>query len=269
MVYLDGKFLKKSEAKVSIADPGLLCGFGVFETMRSLNQKIVYLDQHIRRIIDAAKLIGLKPKYSASQLKSAISATVKRNSFRDACVRLTSWQAEVGTSVSIIARKYQAPSAQKYKQGFSSCVSSLRQTDDSKLARIKTTSRALYQLSLREAEGKGFDEALILNSRGYITEAARSNIFLVKEGKLLTPSLDCGCLDGITRRAIFDLARRSFQISEGKFTVKDLFCADEAFLTNSLMGVMPLTSIDGKAIGNNQCGKITKLFIKKYRYLLK
>jgi len=128
----------------------------------------------------------------------------------------------------------------------------------------------LYQLSLGQAQDKGFDEALILNSRGFIAEAARSNIFLVKGDALFTPTLSCGCLAGITRKVVFDLAKRNnIKIYEGRFILKDLYEADEAFLTNSLMGVMPLVAVEKHLIKKGLRGKITGYFIKKYNSLLK
>jgi branched-subunit amino acid aminotransferase/4-amino-4-deoxychorismate lyase len=270
IVFLNGKFLKLNQAKVSIAEPGLLCGYGLFETMRSCGGKIVYFEEHMRRLAAGAQSIGLRSKYTAAALKKAVKETVTRNAFKDAYVRLTLWKAESGAGVSIITRKYSPHSVQKYQQGFSACISSYRQNENSFFARIKTTSRILYQLSLQEAEKKGFDEAILLNGRGLIAEGTRSNIFLVKDAELFTPSLDCGCLDGITRKAIFDLAKKHhLKISEGKFTVRDLLGADEVFLTNSLMGVKPLTSIEGKSIGVKQCRKITQFLVKKYHSLLK
>jgi len=185
-------------------------------------------------------------------------------------VRLTLWKAQTGTGISVIARNYQPRPAQKYREGFSAGVSSFRQMEDSLFARIKTTSRILYQLSFQETRDRGFDEAIILNSRGYITEGTRSNIFLVKDREIFTPDLACGCLDGITRRVVFDLAGKyRIKVYEGKFRPQDLSQAHEAFLTNSLMGVMPLSSVERTNIGNGKCGKITSLFLRKYNCLLK
>jgi len=135
---------------------------------------------------------------------------------------------------------------------------------------LKTTNRIFYDLSLKEARDKGFDEAIILNSRGIIAEASRSNIFWVKDKELFTPGLECGCLDGITRKAVFDLAKKyNFKIYTGNFTLQDLYTCDEAFLTNSLWGIMPLAVIEKETIGKGKCGKLTRFFIEKYNSLLK
>lgn len=270
VVFLNGKFLSTKEAKVSFFTPGLLSGWGLFETMRAYGNKIVYFNAHLKRIKDSSKLIGINLSYPLATLKKIIKKVVEINSFINTYVRLTLWKSEQGSDILVIAKKYQPHSGQKYRKGFSAKISRFKQNEDSFLARIKTTNRLLYELSFQEARAKGFDEAIILNYRGYIAEATRSNIFLVKNKELFTPALECGCLDGITRRVIVDLAKsHNFKIYEGNFTTQDLTSSDEAFLTNSLIGVMPLSSLEGKPIGDNRCGRLTQFFIKKYRCLLK
>lgn len=270
IVFLNGRFLDSRKAKISVLTTGILFGWGLFESMRSYNGTIVYLEEHLKRIRDSAKLIAINLSFSFAKLKRIIKEMVDKNSLKDAYVRLTLSESERGTDILVIAKRYQPYSIKKYRKGFCTAVSSLRQLEDSLLARIKSTSRLLYQLSLKEAKDRGFDEAIILNSRGYIAETSRSNIFLVKGRQLFTPSLSCGCLAGITRKVIFDLAKKNnLKIYEGKFTLKDLYEADEAFLTNSLMGVMPLISVGGHLIKNALRGKVTGYFIKKYNSLLK
>ncbi|OGX40156.1 MAG: hypothetical protein A2984_02740 [Omnitrophica WOR_2 bacterium RIFCSPLOWO2_01_FULL_41_12] len=261
IVFLNGKFISKDEAKLSVLEPGFLYGFGLFETMRAYQKKIVYLGAHLKRLKNSCKLIALKCPYSPDKFKRMIKETVKINGFSDTYVRLTLWKSKAGTDILITAKKYQPYSPQRYIKGFSARISSLRQNENSLLGRIKSTNYLLCRLAYLEAKTKGLDEAIILNNRGYIAEGSRSNIFLVKDKALFTPSLQCGCLAGITRKVIFDLAKKyKIKICEGNFTIRDLYEADEAFFTNSLMGVMPL---------ENKCGRLTKFFIKKYFTLLK
>ncbi|MCX5703849.1 MAG: aminotransferase class IV [Candidatus Omnitrophica bacterium] len=269
-VFLNGRFLATEDARISALTPGFLYGLGLFESMRSCNGKIVYLDEHLGRIKGSAELIGIGFPFSLGKLKEIIKKTVQINGFKDTYVRLTLGKAQKGRDILLMAKKYQPYPRQKYKKGFRAIVSSLKQGNNSLLVRLKTTSRLLYQLSLEEAENKGFDEAIILNNRGCITEATRSNLFLVKNNELFTPSLSCGCLDGITRRVIFDLVKKSnLKIYEGNFTLKDLCAADEAFLTNSLIGIMPLVSVGKQRIGGGSRGKTTEYLSKKYNSLLK
>jgi branched-subunit amino acid aminotransferase/4-amino-4-deoxychorismate lyase len=270
IVFLNSKFIPEEEAKLSVLTPGFLYGFGLFETMRAYNNKIVYLDAHLKRIKQSCALIKIKFPYSLEKLKAIIQKTILINGFRDAYVRLTLWQTNSGIDILVIVRRYQPYSLKKYKIGFRACISSFKQNENSFLSRLKTTNYLFYQLAYLEAKNKGFEEAVILNSRGYIVEASRANIFFVKNKTLFTPSLACGCLEGITRRVVLDLAKKyNIPSYEGNFTPSDLYEADEAFLTNSLIGIMPLGLIEKIKIGKGVSGyKLTQFLIKKYKSLL-
>ncbi len=267
IIFLNGKFMPVKEASLSILTPGFLYGWGVFETMRACNNKIVYFAGHLKRIKESAKLLDIKCPYLESRMKVIIQKTIKLNSFKDAYVRLTLWKNKKGADALVVVKKYEPYPASKYKEGFRALVSSLRQNEASLIAQLKTTNYLLYRLAYKQAIEKGFDEALILNHKGYITEGARSNLFFARDKELFTPSLKCGCLDGITRKAAFDLAKRyKIKVFEGNFTVEDLINSDEAFLTNSLMGIMPLASVESRRIGR---GELTGLFMKGYASLLR
>jgi len=269
VVFYNGKYLASHQAKVLVLGQGFLNTLGLFETMRSYENKIVYFDEHLKRLKSSSKLLGIQFPYTLMQLKNIIRRLVRINNLKDAYVRLTLWKNESGTDTLIIARRYNPCPREKYRKGFSAMVCELRQGEPF-LANMKTTNRILYELSFKEAALKGFDEAIILNNLGYVSEAARSNIFLVKDKDIFTPSLSCACLDGITRRVVFALAEKSkIKISEGKFRLKDLYSADECFLTNSLMGVMPLVSVERRMIGKGRLGSLTKFFIASYAKLLK
>lgn len=270
VVFLNDKFLSPSEAKLSVFEPGFLYGWGLFETMRSYQNNIVYFNQHLKRIKDSCRLIKMGFPYSTGKLKGIIQKAVRLSGQRDAYVRLTLTKHDTGTNALITVKKYKPYSFKKYKQGFCACVSKFRQNEDSFFAKIKTTSYILYRIAHLEAEKRGFAEAIILNNLGNITEASRSNIFLVRNKEVFTPHLECGCLNGITRRVIFDLAKKhNVKIYEGRFSLLDLYEADEAFLTNSLMGIMPLTRLEKRPISCARVGNLTKFFMKKYNYLLK
>jgi len=214
---------------------------GLFETMRSYHNKIIYLDEHLERIRQACKIAGIKFPYTFTRLKRLIQDSVKINAHPDAYVRLTLWKSIQGTGCLIYTRQYKPLPEKIYRNGFSACVSNLRQDQSLALCRLKTTNRSLYELSYQKAKERGFDEAIILNKRGHITEASRSNIFFIKGKELFTPGLECGCLDGITRKVIFDLAKKyKIRVCEGSFGLSNLHSIDESFLTNSLEGIMPL-----------------------------
>ena len=269
-VFLNGKLVLAQEATLPILSEGLLYGFGLFESMRWHNNRTVYFAAHLERIKKSAVLIGMGFPYKINTIKDAIRGTISANHLNDAYVRLSLWKSYHRPDLLIVAKKYSSLPAAKYQYGFSAAVSAYRQNENSFLSRIKSANRVLYELSFSEAKKKGFDEAVILNSRGYIAEASRSNIFMVRENTILTPAISCGCLAGITRRIIFDLAKKyRIKISEGNFTINDLLEAQEAFLTNSLMGVMPLTSIEKHRITKGRCAKITKFLTVKYGSLLR
>ena len=270
IVFLNDKFLSAHEAKISVLEPGFLYGWGLFETMRSYNNKIVYFAEHLKRIKNSCRLIDLRFPYPLAQLKKIIKKTIEINGFRDAYLRLTLWKSDQGTDTLITVKKYYPYPSLKYRQGFRVCICSFRQNKNSFLTRLKTTNYLFYQLAYAEAKKKKFDEALILNSLGYITEGSRSNIFLVKDNRLFTPALECGCLDGITRRVIFNLAQKyNIKLYAANFTVQDLYEADGAFFTNSLMGIMPLTFLGKHSVAKGLVDRLTKFFMKKYNILLK
>lgn len=236
-----------------------IAGYGVFETMRSYRGKIIYLDAHLERLKNSSAWLGLRLPHSTGELKKIIAGKVEEGGFRDAHIRLTLWKKAHSALVSVEVKEYHPYPLKKYRQGFKVCIAPYRQNEGSMLTQLKSTNRLLYELAYNFAKSKGLDEAVILNSRGNITEGSRSNIFLVKGKELFTPGLDCGCLPGITRRAVWDLAKKyHIGVYEGAFTMRDFADSDEVFLTNSLMGIMPV----------NRCGKLTLFLSKKYHCLL-
>lgn len=244
--------------------------WGIFETMRFYNNNIVYLNRHLERMKKSAKMLGLTVPYPSTEIKRLITEAVKRSRAKDVRLRLALCACKEKSELTVSAKKYSPPSREKYKKGFSAGISSLRQKEDSPSGRVKLISRLLYELSFKQAKQDGFDEAIILNNRGYICEASRSNIFFIKNNALFTPSLKCPCLPGISRQVIFDIAaKHNIPVYEGKFTISDLAASDAAFLTNSLIGIMPLTRIGNKPISNCRSHALTCLFMHCYTHLLK
>ncbi|MCM8796353.1 MAG: aminotransferase class IV [Candidatus Omnitrophica bacterium] len=271
IVFLNGKFLPAKEARLCVLTPGFLQGLGVFETLRWRNNKSVYLNAHLARLEKSALSLEMKLSYGTKQLKETLAEIVSVNGFSDAVLRIALWKTAKEADLLITAKKHIPCPSSKYREGFSVCVSRYRQNENSPLSRIKSTSRFFYELSFSEARNNGFDEAIMLNNRGYIAEATRSNIFIVAKGVIFTPAITCGCLPGITRQAVLDLARiYRIETGEAALTIQDLAEAEEAFLTNSVMGIMPLTSVDNKyIIGKGRCARITQFLISKYNSLLK
>ncbi|MFA6217439.1 MAG: aminotransferase class IV [Candidatus Omnitrophota bacterium] len=270
-IFINGKFVSPAQAVIPVSEPGLLYGWGVFETMRAIGCTIVCLPQHLKRILGAARKLTLAVPYSCSDLSGIIRRAIRINGYQDAVVRLSLYKSAPGVYTVVTVKPYKAYTSLQYQKGFSACVSSLRQDQQYAFAQVKTTSRLLFQLAAQEARKKGCDEAIILNTRGFIAEGARSNIFLVKRKKIMTPALTCGCLPGVTRQLVITLGKKSgYKIDEGKFCLDDLRSADEGFLTNSLIGIMPLVSLQGRDIGKGAAGNITKDLMAQYaRRLMK
>lgn len=276
VIFLNGKFVPQEEAKISVLEPGFLTGYGVFETMRAYNGRIVYSAEHLKRFKKSADCAEIKLPYSLDKIGRLIRQAVKLSGFLDNYLRLTLWKTidkSSGAGILLIARKYEPYPQAKYRQGFRACVSGIKKyilEKDNLPVEIKTTSRLLYELGFFWAGKNNFDEALILDTLGNICEGTRTNIFFIADKEIFTPDLSCGCLSGVTRRVIFDSAKKNkLNVYEGKFSLCDLYGADEAFLTNSLGGVMPLVRVGEKVIGEGKPGRLTRVFMEKYDALLK
>jgi branched-chain amino acid aminotransferase len=270
-IYLNGKFVRQEEARVSVFAPGFLYGQGVFETMRAYNRKILRLDSHIERLFASATYINIAHPVAADVLKEAALGCLKENNLKDAYVRITMWQSETEkANVAVFAKSYNFLSEKDYRKGFKAIISrTFRQNEYSPLSGIKSANYLTLLLAYQEAKRQNADEALLLNTQGMLAEASRANIFLVKDNCLITPSLDSACLPGITRGTVLDIAsREKIDAIETKVSPQELWKADEAFLTNSLIEVMPLVSADGKPIHKGTAGKITELIRKRYRSLI-
>ena len=284
IVYLNGALIPRSEARVSVFDHGFLYGYGLFETMRAYHGRIFLLERHLSRLLKSAEAIGLDSKLAGIDLGKACLDTLAANGLEEARLRLTVSRGEVESfpgdssnitpTVLVTARHYSPLPAEAYDQGFRVGVSSLRQYSQSLLARIKSTSYLLNMLARLEAEAAGLDESLLLNEQGSITEGSTSNIFFAASGSLVTPSLKSGILPGITREVVIELAGTlGIIVTESEVRLEDLKRFDEAFLTNSMMEIIPLVAvrdITGKVItiGSGKPGKVTRRLMAAYKEMV-
>ncbi len=285
IVYLNGSLIPRSRARVSVFDQGFLYGYGLFETMRAYHGTIFLLDRHLKRLLDSAAVIGLRDKLTDIDLAKACLDTLRANGLPEARLRLTVSRGEVasfpGTStgvtptVLVTATGYSAMPAQAYDAGFKVGVSSLRRDSQSLLSRLKSTNYLLSVLAKMEATAAGLNEALLLNERGFIAEGSISNVFFVaSQSSLVTPPLESGILHGITREVVMELADiLKIKVAEAEVRLEDLEQFDEAFLTNSVMELMPLVEVSDKAgkvitIGSGKPGKITQRLMTAYREMV-
>jgi branched-subunit amino acid aminotransferase/4-amino-4-deoxychorismate lyase len=226
----------------------------------------------------------LSPELAEIDLGKACTDTLMANGLQDARLRLTVSRGEVdsfsgsGTSVAptvlVTARSYQALPAQIYNKGYRVGVSSFRRYSQSPLSRLKSANYLLNVLAKGEAEAAGLDESLLLNERGLITEGSISNVFFVSHSGLVTPPVESGILPGITREVVMELADAlGINVTEGEVRLEDLGQFDEAFLTNSVMEIMPLVEVRDNAgevitIGSGRPGKITRRLMAAYREMV-
>ena len=277
LIYIDGDFLPKAEAKVSVFDHGLLYGDGVFEGIRSYNGRVFKLDEHLERLYDSAKSIMLQIPMPIETMKETVLETLRRNHLSEAYIRLvvTRGVGDLGLdpdkcpkpSIIIIADKIALYPQKFYEEGLEIVTVSIRRNYSEAInPRIKSLNYLNNILAKIEGKQSGAEEVLMLNAEGYVVECSGDNIFWVKNDVIVTPPVHMGILDGVTRNSVIDLARDAgMQVEERVFTRHDLYIADECFLTGTAAEVIPVVKIDRRAIGDGQPGKITEKLIAAFR----
>jgi branched-chain amino acid aminotransferase group I len=284
IIYLNGHLIPRSKAKLSPFDHGFLYGYGLFETMRAYNGHIFRLDRHLARLCRSAESIGLTYSILTTDegkqsLKAACMATLEANGLQDARIRLTVSAGEgdmtpdpstcSSPTILITTQNLVPLPPEKYETGFKAAISFLRRNSQSPLSRLKSTCYMENILARTAARAAGYDEAIFLNEQGYLAEGSTTNVFLVSHGELITPCFESGVLPGITRDAILEIARTSnIKATERWVQLNELIEADEAFVTNSILELMPLVSVEGKPIGSGKPGKLTRDLLFAYRKLV-
>ena len=279
LIYIDGEFLPKAEAKVSVFDHGLLYGDGVFEGIRSYNGRVFKLDEHLERLYDSAKSIMLEIPISIETMEETVLETLRRNNLREAYIRLiiTRGVGDLGLdpdkcpkpSIIIIADKIVLYPQKYYEEGLEIITASVRRNYAEAInPRIKSLNYLNNILAKIEGKQAGTEEVLMLNAEGYVVECTGDNIFWIKNGTLVTPPVHMGILEGVTRNSVIDLAREAgIRVEERVFTRHDLYIADECFLTGTAAEVIPVVKIDRRAVGDGQPGKVTQRLIAAFRQL--
>lgn len=277
MVYLNGAIVPRQQARVSVLDYGFFYGYGLFETMRAYGGLVFRLEKHISRLARSAEFLAIL--MDRKELEAAVYSTLQANRLKDARVRITVSIGEGGLTpapttcnhptVLVMAGEYKPYPEQVYQRGFRAVISSLRRNSQTPLSRLKSTSYLESMLARQEAQRAGADEAVCLNERGLLAEASMSNIFIVADGVLKTPTLESGILPGITRETVLELAGKlGIRTLEYEIEVEELWRSEEAFLTSSLIEVMPLIDVDNRTVGDGKPGTITRRLMDEYRRLV-
>ncbi|MFA4990215.1 MAG: branched-chain-amino-acid transaminase [Candidatus Omnitrophota bacterium] len=277
-VYINGKFYEKDQAKVSVFDHGLLYGDGVFEGIRSYNRLVFKLEEHIDRLFESARSIMLKPPLTREGLIKAVILTLKKNHLKDAYIRLvvTRGEGDLGldprkcngnATVIIITDKIALYPEALYKKGLKIVtVPTVRNLPEALNPQIKSLNYLNNILAKIEALNAGSDEAIMLDSLGYVAECTGDNIFIVKGRHLYTPPQCMGTLRGITRDAVLEIARKEkIPAHEHVITRHEVYISDECFLTGTAAEIIPVVMVDGRIIGDGKPGKLTSLLLKKFR----
>ncbi len=281
MVYLNGSLVPRSRAFISVFDHGFLYGYGLFETMRAYNGQIFLLDRHIKRLTDSAEVIGLGQKLVGIDLGKACVDTLNANNLKDARVRLTVTNGELNAlpwtdpggkpTVVVTAQPYTPLSEEKYSEGFKVGIASVRRCRQSVVSSMKSINYLLNVMARMDVAKRGLDEALLLNDDGYIAEGGGSNVFFVRSSRLVTPSLNSGIIPGVTREVVMELAEGlGIGLTEGTVGMAIIKQCDEAFMTNALIELMPMTAVSDESgqvvtIGEGNPGKITRQLMAAYR----
>lgn len=285
-IYLNDRFVQDKEAVVSVFDHGFLYGDGVYETIRSYGSKIFMRDQHLARLRRSASAIGLTipTRNWPALLHEAMERNQVGNDHADAYLRITVSRGpgDIGLdpalcqnpTIVIMTKPLTAPASEQYRRGVSLIVAKTRRNLPGALdPQIKATNFLNNILAKREAIAAGAFDSILLNWESHLAECTVSNLFFVQAGLLCTPAIECGILDGITRDIILTLARKArIPVEEGRYPLTALAQADECFLTNTSMEVMPATSIEGRIVGNGSPGPLThrlhELFVADRRRFL-
>ncbi len=279
-IYINGKFYEKENAKVSVFDHGFLYGDGVFEGIRSYNRRVFKLKEHIDRLFESAQSIMLKVPLTKEQMIKAVVATLKANKLDNAYIRLVITRGEgdlgldprkcdQGSTVIIIADRIALYPEKLYREGLTIVtVPTVRNLPEALNPQIKSLNYLNNILAKIEAGNAGCDEAIMLDSLGYVAECTGDNIFVAKNGHLYTPPQCMGTLRGITRDSILEIARENkIAAHEHVITRHEVYISDECFLTGTAAEIIPVVKVDGRVIGAGKPGALTLKLMKKFKAL--
>jgi branched-chain amino acid aminotransferase len=276
LVYVDGEFCPKSEAKVSVFDHGLLYGDGVFEGIRAYEGSVFKLKEHVDRLYGSAHMIMLDIPVPRQKMIDLVLETLRKNNMRDAYIRLvvTRGVGDLGLNpkkcphptIVVITDTIALHKDGAKEKGVTAMISWVKRDPvDATSHEIKSLNYLNSILAKIEANINNVDEAICLDKNGFICEGVAENIFIVKKGRIFTPPSYTGALPGITAEAVCQLARKlGFDVKDKNLTPYELFNADEVFFTGTAAEVVPVREINKRLIGDGNPGPITKRLINEF-----
>jgi branched-chain amino acid aminotransferase len=275
-VYLDGAFVNKADAKISVFDHGLLYGDGIFEGIRLYKKCVFRLDDHLERLEFSARALLLDLPMSRREFSDVVCEACRINGLEDGYIRLIvtrgvgdlglSPSSCPGPSVIVIADRIVLYPPEIYEKGLAIITVPTRRMSPAALdPGIKSLNYLNNVLAKIEAAQRGVLEAIMLNDQGYVAECTGDNIFVVSKGRIMTPDPTSGALRGITRRVMFELAEElGMQLEERNLTRYDVWNAEECFLTGTAAEVVPVVKVDGREIGDARPGVVTRRFLDAF-----
>lgn len=280
-IYLDGKLVDKEKAYISVFDHGLLYGDGVFEGIRTYDCLIFRMKEHIDRLYKSADAIGLKIPLTKIKITEEVIRTLKANKLRDSYIRLvvTRGVGDLGLdprkckkpTIFIITDKISLYPKEFYQKGLEIITATTRRNFPQALdPRIKSLNYLNNILAKVDAIKAGTEEAIMLTHEGYVAECTGDNIFMVKDGRLITPPVEIGSLEGITRDAVIGIARdRDMPFHEKLIRMEDIYAADEVFLTGTAAEIIPVVNVDERKIADGKPGRMTLQLLDEFTKLTK
>ncbi|KAA3596997.1 MAG: hypothetical protein DWQ06_14520 [Calditrichaeota bacterium] len=271
IVLLDGKIVSENEAKISVFDQAILYGESIFESMRVTKRTPLFLDLHLQRLEVSAKILGVKIPFTLTEIKNSVLSYLQKTSLSEGFLRmtLTAGSEDSNGNLFCFLLNKKLPSIENYEIGVKVKISDFKKPSlENFPSNIKSGNYLNSTLARREAQEDGFYETILLDTKGRIAECANSNIFFFKKNVLVTPSLTHSpILNGITRKVALNLAKQ-FKItaSERVILPNEIPNFDECFLTNSFVGVLPISEIKNEF--SKPVGGMTKLLLESYEALI-
>ncbi len=281
-VWLDGEIIDYNEAKVPILTHSLQYGSGIFEGIRSyagVRTIIFRLKEHLDRFFNSIKIYNMNVKFTKDQIQEAIKDVVRLNSLGDSYIRPFAFYNDDRIGLSVIGKKTSifiaAVELGKYlgdKESISVMVSSWRRINSDSLP-VKAKASGNYINSILaniEAKNSGYDEAILLDQDGNVSEGSAENVFLVRNGIIYTPSLSSSILEGVTRDSVIKIAKYlGYDVVETVIPRDYLYTSDEVFFSGTAAEITPVSNIDGREIGDGKVGKVTEEILKEYKKIVR
>ena len=274
---VNGNVVPAEQARVSVLDNGFTFGDAVYETLRTYRGRPFHLDRHLERLRGSAARLGFAAPFGDEVFARGLDELLARAGNEESYIRIILTRGEgdisyrfdrvTGPTLVMVVKPFEAPPARDYAEGISIVIASVRRNHPRALdPAIKSNNLLNNILAVREGQGRGAAEAILLNDLGEVAEGASSNVFVVKGGRVSTPPLEAGILSGITRRIVLDLCReRGIPAREETLIAADLFAADEVFITSTTKEAAPVRTVDGKLVGAGRPGPVHQRILQAYR----